>query len=623
MSGTTTGEAGISASATGLPTGRASWSPTSRRLFRRRRRSPRASTASSNGVPREARSSRTSVYRLRSSTRSTGRAADDTPPSGLFSFVLPFATTANRIELWKGAPGASGSLLLYAQNRTAPPQVTGLSVGIAPIGLSARPSPKRPDRRDPRDVQRHEHERLRHRLATAGHSRCERERRRRHDYVLDRDGAANDRADDRTSDDHRPGDDRRHDAAGVLGSADHRAVGRERARGRRRPPYHRRREHRPRLVINRFVSSGAAVNSPDGEAIHLETGDGNVIEGNYLGLDMPGVMDFGNHTGIHISGSSQNNTIGSGSGTSTRNYISGNNRYGIYVAGATNSGNVIENNFVGLNRSDAAVANNTGINFNFGDGNTVRNNWISGNAGGGIIISGGNGNTIQGNRIGTNPLGTIAIPNGWGIQILAGASVPASNNLIGGTGAGQVNVIAGNTGEGIVINSFAATSGTTGNQIVGNRIGVGETGGDLGNGREGINIAAAGGMDNTTIGGIAAGAGNIIGYNAGAGIAVDSANVRERILGNSIYSNDGLGIDLGATGVTPNDPGDTTPDPTTSRTSRTSEPRRRPRCRERFRARRTRRTGSSSSRAAMAPRWTRAATEAATAKVRSSSVART
>jgi hypothetical protein len=59
--------------------------------------------------------------------------------SGLFSFALPFQTTTNRVELWKGSPGASGSRLLYAQNSSAAPQVTGFTVGnVIPFLLPGR-----------------------------------------------------------------------------------------------------------------------------------------------------------------------------------------------------------------------------------------------------------------------------------------------------------------------------------------------------------------------------------------------------------------------------------------------------------------------------------------------------
>jgi hypothetical protein len=62
-----------------------------------------------------------------------------------------------------------------------------------------------------------------------------------------------------------------------------------------------------------------------------------------------------------------------------------------------------------------------------------------------------------------------------------------------------------------------------------------------------------------TIGGTAAGAGNVIADNGQAGVAVvDNFNgptTGVEILSNSIYANQGLGIDLGDDGVTPNHPG--------------------------------------------------------------------
>ena len=60
-----------------------------------------------------------------------------------------------------------------------------------------------------------------------------------------------------------------------------------------------------------------------------------------------------------------------------------------------------------------------------------------------------------------------------------------------------------------------------------------------------------------TIGGTVAGAGNLIADNAGDGVIVginaDYPAVDNAILGNSIYGNSGLGIDLGVNGVTLND----------------------------------------------------------------------
>ena len=137
MSGSTTGEAGISSSATGAAAGTSvvesyfastvpQTAPLASSEYRLVQRTTAGTILSNLGVP----------VTFQHSEHGTGSGSTQ-HQSGLFSFVLPFESTANRIELWKGAPGASGSLLLYAQDRTAPPQVTGLSVGAAPIGLRA------------------------------------------------------------------------------------------------------------------------------------------------------------------------------------------------------------------------------------------------------------------------------------------------------------------------------------------------------------------------------------------------------------------------------------------------------------------------------------------------------
>jgi hypothetical protein len=62
------------------------------------------------------------------------------------------------------------------------------------------------------------------------------------------------------------------------------------------------------------------------------------------------------------------------------------------------------------------------------------------------------------------------------------------------------------------------------------------------------------------VGGLRAGAGNRIAFHPGDGISVGNSNAQTTIasntfLGNSIYNNGGLGIDLGQGGVTANDPG--------------------------------------------------------------------
>ena len=149
-----------SANGAGPARGRASSSRTSPRPFPRQRRARRASTASfsdrrpcgilSNlGVP------------VSSGTRSTGRSARGTTHSGLFSFALPVPVDGDRIELWKGAPGGAGSLLLYAQDRTAAPVVSSMTVGEGSSSLARRaPGRDHLHVRAPRELSGDECERL-------------------------------------------------------------------------------------------------------------------------------------------------------------------------------------------------------------------------------------------------------------------------------------------------------------------------------------------------------------------------------------------------------------------------------------------------------------------------------
>ncbi|MGH8247182.1 MAG: right-handed parallel beta-helix repeat-containing protein, partial [Gammaproteobacteria bacterium] len=124
----------------------------------------------------------------------------------------------------------------------------------------------------------------------------------------------------------------------------------------------------------------------------------------------------------------------------------------------------------------------------------------------GIQLS-GSGNIVKGNKIGTNVEGTALHPAGT--NLLGGVSVEGTNHVIGGGTPGDRNVISGN-GVGIQI-----SNNSTGSFIKGNYIGT-DVGGtmDLGNTTVGVNVVTS----QTTIGGAAAGEGNVISGNGGAGI---------------------------------------------------------------------------------------------------------
>ncbi|MCA9142400.1 MAG: DUF4347 domain-containing protein, partial [Planctomycetales bacterium] len=176
------------------------------------------------------------------------------------------------------------------------------------------------------------------------------------------------------------------------------------------------------------------------------------------------------------------------------------------------------------------------------DGSVVRGLVINRAASYGITINGGGNYTIAGNYIGTDVVGTSNLGNGfYGINMVTSTG----SNTIGGTTAADRNVISGNGTDGIFIGSGS------GNTIFGNYLGVGSDGTTaVGNGN-GIRIATS----NNTVGGSGLGEANLIAHNADDGVYIQSGT-GNRISGNSIHSNSGLGIDLGSDGVTPNDAGD-------------------------------------------------------------------
>jgi CSLREA domain-containing protein len=169
-------------------------------------------------------------------------------------------------------------------------------------------------------------------------------------------------------------------------------------------------------------------------------------------------------------------------------------------------------------------------------------NLISGNSFEGIDSPTTTGVFILGNLIGTDATGQLAIPNGNGIHFNGIPSV-----TIGGSGPGAGNVISGNSSFGI--------SGGHNCVVQGNRIGTTADGtGPLPNGGAGIAPGS-----NNAIGGTGPGEGNLIAYNGTWGFAdgqFGNFGVGNTIRGNSIHDNGNLGIDLGVSGPTANDPQD-------------------------------------------------------------------
>ncbi len=281
---------------------------------------------------------------------------------------------------------------------------------------------------------------------------------------------------------------------------------------------------------------------------------GNVIRGNYIGLDKDGAVDLGNTiAGVYLDGAPGNDIGGVVSGA--RNVVSGNNLYGARIYGSGATGNLLRGNYVGPAADGTTDLGNSvaGICVDDAPGNTIggvtaeERNIISGNDSYGILFqdSGATGNRVQGNYVGTTASGTVDLGNSVAGILIDGAP----GNTIGGTVSGAGNVISGNDSYGVKIDGV----GALGNKVVGNRIGTKATSGPLGNSQHGVYVT---GLASTSVIGEPTSFGsNTIAYNEGVGVYVESG-IGNAVLCNSVFSNGALGIDLGPFGVTPNDSAD-------------------------------------------------------------------
>ncbi|HET9529318.1 MAG TPA: HYR domain-containing protein, partial [Blastocatellia bacterium] len=288
-----------------------------------------------------------------------------------------------------------------------------------------------------------------------------------------------------------------------------------------------------------------------GEGAAAPAGGNSFVEGNYIGLDSSGTGVSG-VGGVGVLSTSIGNTIGGGS-PSSGNVIALTGGDGVDAF----FGDVVQSNLIG---TDA-----TGVTGLGGSGNGVivsgSGAFIGGVKGSGNVIASQslngieirpdlNGVIIQGNSIGTDDTGSVALGN-----LNNGINLVDANGCMIGSSFGGGNLISGNGNNGIVISGASAVS----NSALNNLIGVqGDGTSPLGNGGHGILIDND--ASSNTIGGLGFIEGNVIAFNGGDGISVDTGT-GNALRGNSIFSNTGLGIDLSPDGVTPNDlmDGDTGP----------------------------------------------------------------
>ncbi|MBX9851268.1 MAG: T9SS type A sorting domain-containing protein [Cytophagaceae bacterium] len=193
--------------------------------------------------------------------------------------------------------------------------------------------------------------------------------------------------------------------------------------------------------------------------IHIVSASNCIVQGCHLGTDATS-------TGIQAL-----------STTSTRI---------IHIEGATSTNNLIGGNLTLASERNVIVG--------------------AGQDGSAIYILQGSGNIVRGNYIGTTTTGNAVWSKNWGAGVVSGGNNArginlenSNNNIIGGTGINDRNIISGNRQDGIRILNSDDT------QIINNFLGVGQNGttaivnGNMGGGTIYSNISLEGGSDNTQI----------------------------------------------------------------------------------------------------------------------------
>ncbi|MDQ5836007.1 MAG: CSLREA domain-containing protein, partial [Acidobacteriota bacterium] len=191
------------------------------------------------------------------------------------------------------------------------------------------------------------------------------------------------------------------------------------------------------LAINRFGTGGTTSVTSGGTGIELNS-DGNTVAGCFIGTNAAGASALPNiNDGVGVTGNG--NTVG-GSTAAARNVLSGNDREGLLLL-STSSANDVFGNYIGTNlNGSAALANGAGVVI-FGLSNTNR---VGGtNAGEGNLIS---GNLDSGVLLVNTTHDNLVRGNLIGTNLAGSVALPnqndgvqifdtASNNIVGGSTA--------------------------------------------------------------------------------------------------------------------------------------------------------------------------------------------
>ncbi len=284
-------------------------------------------------------------------------------------------------------------------------------------------------------------------------------------------------------------------------------------------------------------------------AIDAEQADYLLVRGCHFGVDpQTGVslpssgLAFGAHA-IHVRDTFRAR-IG-GLDALSRNVLAGAGAEAILIEGSDSS--IVHGNHVGVDASGLEARSNAllapgafAIDVRGSESVEVWDNVVAANVGGGVRLEGSPSSSVERNLIGLDASGVLELGNGGtGVRIETDAS---GVSLI-------ENVVSANAGAGV-----ACAAGTGGAwEMFRNVIGVDQAKSEvLPNEGDGVRIES--GCEGAILGDGDPDDGNFIAHNEGAGVR--SVDGTAMVRGNAIFFNQGLAIDAGLAGPTPNDSGD-------------------------------------------------------------------
>lgn len=212
-----------------------------------------------------------------------------------------------------------------------------------------------------------------------------------------------------------------------------------------------------------------------GVQIYGANAKNNQVIGNYIGTNYNATDSLGNNKGVEIISGAKHNIVG-GSTAAERNIVSGNRHIGIRIVNADS--NTVSGNFVGLDRNGtSSVGNYDGVSIE----GTAKANDVGG-------TTAGQRNIIAGNYaygvpiIGVDAKYNKIYGNYIGVDVNGTTAIPntygvlfddgSSYNVVGGDTDPYRNIISGNSGYGV----FVYNNGTNNNIVKGNYIGTDHTG---------------------------------------------------------------------------------------------------------------------------------------------------